>query len=58
MPNPPPDPYRRAASHIDGAASILVGISANEAMKTGRLVTVDDLFRLPEKAAAGTASSG
>ncbi|MFN8448789.1 MAG: Gfo/Idh/MocA family oxidoreductase [Anaerolineae bacterium] len=51
-PNPPPDPYRRAASHIDGAASILVGISANEAMRTGRLVNVDDLFRLPEKKAA------
>jgi predicted dehydrogenase len=50
-PNPPPDPFNRAASHIDGAASILVGISANEAMKTGRMVTVDDLFPLPEKAA-------
>ncbi len=47
-PNPPPDPYHRAASHIDGAASILVGISANEAMKTGKLVQVDDLFKLPQ----------
>jgi predicted dehydrogenase len=50
-PTAPPDPYQRAASHIDGAASILVGISANEAMRTGQMVTVDDLFRLPEKAA-------
>ena len=29
-PNPPEDPYKRAASHIDGAASILTGIAANE----------------------------
>ncbi len=48
-PTPPPDPYHRAASHVDGAASILVGISANELMKTGRLVQVNDLFPLPEK---------
>ncbi len=47
--NPPYDPYQRAASHIDGAASILTGIAANEAMKTGRLVQIDDLFPLPEK---------
>jgi predicted dehydrogenase len=47
--SPPPDPFNRAASHIDGAASIMVGISANDAMKTGKLVTVDDLFPLPEK---------
>jgi predicted dehydrogenase len=50
-PTPPPDPFNRAASHIDGAASVLVGISANESMKTGQLVTVDDLFPLPEKVA-------
>jgi hypothetical protein len=45
-PNPPPDPFHRAASHIDGAASILVGISANESMRTGRLIQVDELFNL------------
>jgi hypothetical protein len=45
-PNPLPDPYHRAASHIDGAASILVGIAANQAMQTGKMVTVDDLFPL------------
>lgn len=56
-PNPPPDPYHRAASHIDGAASILVGISANEAMKTGQLITVDDLFKLPQKTIATTPST-
>jgi predicted dehydrogenase len=47
-PNPPPDPYNRAASHVDGAASIMMGIAANESMKTGRMVNVDDLFSLPE----------
>lgn len=48
-PNPPADPFHRAASHIDGAASILVGIAANESMRTGKLVNIDDLFVLPEK---------
>jgi hypothetical protein len=46
-PNPPHDRFYRAASHIDGAASILVGICANESMKTGKLVQVDDLLKLP-----------
>ena len=45
--NPPADPFNRAASHIDGAASILMGISANESIKTGKLIQVDDLFKLP-----------
>jgi predicted dehydrogenase len=45
-PSPPVDPYQRAASHIDGAASVLVGISANQAMQTGRMVSIDDLFPL------------
>lgn len=45
-PNPSPDPFGRAASHIDGAASVLVGIAANESMHTGRLVEIDDLWRL------------
>jgi predicted dehydrogenase len=48
-PNPPADPFMRAASHIDGAASILVGIAANESMQTGKLIAIDDLFVLPEK---------
>jgi hypothetical protein len=48
-PHPPADPFHRAASHIDGAASILTGISANLSMQTGSLVHVDDLFLLPEK---------
>ncbi|MDQ3250437.1 MAG: Gfo/Idh/MocA family oxidoreductase [Chloroflexota bacterium] len=48
-PTPPADSYNRTASHIDGAASILMGIAANESMKTGGSVNVDDLLKLPEK---------
>lgn len=47
-PNPPPDPYNRRASHLDGAASVLVGIAANQAMKSGELVRIDELFPLSE----------
>jgi predicted dehydrogenase len=46
-PNPPADPYKRAASHLDGAASILMGIAANESIRTGQPVRVDDLLKLP-----------
>lgn len=46
-PNAPADPYNRAASHIDGAASILLGISANKSIETGQVVKVDDLLKLP-----------
>lgn len=42
------DPLLRAASHIDGAASILVGIAANESMLTNKMISIDDLFLLPE----------
>jgi predicted dehydrogenase len=42
------DQYQRGASHIDGAASILVGIAGNEAMQTGQLVKIDDLFPLSD----------
>jgi predicted dehydrogenase len=52
-PNPPDDPFKRAASYNDGAASILVGIAGNEAMETGKMVIIDDLFVLPGKAAVG-----
>ena len=45
--NPPPDPFNRAASHIDGAASILLGVAANESMRTGLPVRTDDLLKLP-----------
>ena len=49
-PNPPADPFKRAASHIDGAASALVGIASNQSMLTGQMVAIQDLFPLPEKA--------
>jgi predicted dehydrogenase len=45
-PDPPPDPWDRAASHIDGAASILLGIAANRSIDTGLPVRIDDLFEL------------
>ncbi|NLX08159.1 MAG: Gfo/Idh/MocA family oxidoreductase [Chloroflexi bacterium] len=48
-PVPPPDPFNRAASHIDGAASILTGIAANRSIETRQLIRIDDLFALPEK---------
>ncbi|EXJ76830.1 oxidoreductase [Capronia epimyces CBS 606.96] len=43
---PEPDPFNRAASHIDGALSILTGIAANKSMNTGQTVRVDDLINI------------
>ena len=43
--DPPPDPMKRAASHIDGAHSILAGIAANKSMQTGQAVMVADLMK-------------
>ena len=51
-PAPPPDPYRRAASHLDGAASLLMGFAANESIRTGQAVRTADLFRLPPSASS------
>jgi len=48
-PDPPLDPLQRAASHLDGAASLLVGIAGNLSMQTKCMVTIDDLFPLPAK---------
>lgn len=45
-PVPPADPFHRAASHVDGAASVLVGIAANQSMQTGQIVCIEDLFPL------------
>lgn len=47
--NPEPDPLGRAASHVDGAMSILTGICANKSMATGMPVHLKneiDLRRL------------
>jgi len=40
-----PDPFNRAASHIDGAYSILTGIAANKSIQTGLPVRIDDLVK-------------
>ena len=45
-PDPPADPFRRAASHVDGAASILLGIAANRSIASGRLVKTSELVAL------------
>ena len=45
--NPPPDPLGQAASHVEGAAAILVGISANQSMASGLPVDCDSVLKLP-----------
>jgi predicted dehydrogenase len=42
---PEPDRFNRAASHVDGAMSILTGIAGNKSMATGLPVKIDDLLR-------------
>ncbi len=41
---PSNDRYNRAASHMDGAMSILVGVAANKSMATGKPVEIDSLM--------------
>jgi predicted dehydrogenase len=52
-PDPPADPLHRAATHVDGAAAILLGIAANESIATGEAQDVDALFDLGESAERG-----
>lgn len=40
---PEEDPFHRAASHVDGAMSILTGVAANKSIKTGLPVNIKDL---------------
>ena len=42
---PEPDRFNRAASHVDGAMSILTGIAANKSIATGLPVVVENLVR-------------
>ncbi len=42
---PEPDPFNRAASHIDGTMSILTGIAANKSIATGLPVNIDGLVK-------------
>ena len=44
---PAEDPYKRAAGYIDGALSILTGVSANKSIATGMPVDVMSLVDLP-----------
>ncbi len=44
---PEEDPFKRAASHIDGAMSILTGISANKSIASGMPVDVMSLVDIP-----------
>ena len=44
---PEPDPYKRAAGYIDGAMSILTGISANKSIASGLPVDVLSLVDIP-----------
>ncbi len=41
--DPPPDKCMRAADYVEGAWSILTGVSANRSMATGAPVKVDDI---------------
>ncbi|TCK98290.1 oxidoreductase family protein [Natranaerovirga hydrolytica] len=43
---PKDDPFNRAASHIDGAMSILTGIAGNKSLATGQAIQIDDLLDL------------
>ncbi|WP_223192564.1 Gfo/Idh/MocA family protein [Paenibacillus sedimenti] len=43
--NPSDDRFKRAASHVDGAMSILTGIAGNISLRTGQPVAVDKLVK-------------
>lgn len=46
-PRPQPDPLKRDASLVDGAAAVLLGIAANQSIATGLPVDCDTLCKLP-----------
>ncbi|NLE45993.1 MAG: Gfo/Idh/MocA family oxidoreductase [Chloroflexi bacterium] len=43
--SPTADPFHRAASHVDGAVSILTGIAGNISLRTGLPVEIDALVK-------------
>ncbi len=49
-PRAPHDPHFRSAGHEQGAASALIGIAANESIRTGLPVVIDDLLPLRPEA--------
>ncbi|MCL2068893.1 MAG: Gfo/Idh/MocA family oxidoreductase [Oscillospiraceae bacterium] len=42
---PDHDPFNRAASHVDGAMSILTGVAANKSIASGLEIKIDDLVK-------------
>ncbi len=42
---PVQDPFERAASHVDGAMSILTGVAANQSIASGLPVKITDLLK-------------
>lgn len=44
--NPQEDRFQRAASHIDGAMSILTGVAANKSIASGLPVNIGELIKL------------
>ena len=40
------DRFERAASHVDGAMSILTGVAANKSIASGEPVSIKDLIEL------------
>ena len=42
-PGAPVDPWGRQASHLDGAAAVLLGAAANESIATARPITIAEL---------------
>jgi predicted dehydrogenase len=45
--SPPPDHWGRAASHLDGAASVMLGAAANRSLAEGGPVRIDQLGDRP-----------
>lgn len=44
--NPPADSFHRSAGHEQGAASLLIGVAANQSIQTGERVNLDELTPL------------
>jgi predicted dehydrogenase len=47
---PPADPFQRSAGQEQGAASILIGIAANQSIATGQPVAISNLLNLRPQA--------
>jgi len=56
-PDPPEDRFGRNASYLDGAASLILGVSANESIRSGQPVRCRDLLELPTADAAHAESA-